>query len=41
MAMAAILNLEVKMVPNLKNNNLVKFFTPQNPELDIICIFIS
>ena len=39
MAMATILDLEVKMVPNLKNKQYIEFVMSKIVELDISLIF--
>ena len=41
MTMAAILDLEVKMVPNLKNKHSIEFVVSKIVEFDISLIFIA
>ena len=41
MTMAAILNLEVKMVPSLKNKHPIEFVVSKIVEFDISLIFIA
>ena len=41
MAMEAILDLDVKMVPNLKNKHSIEFVMSKIVEFDILLIFIA